>query len=73
MRRQVREPNATVRSPPKSRFKSDGNVPIVSLFYGPLFMVDQQQHSSQVQFEQSFAEGLVLHSDGRQPQSAHLT
>jgi len=32
----------------------------------------QQQHSSQVQFGHSFAVLLILHSKGKQPQSAHL-
>ena len=32
----------------------------------------QQQHASRVQFGQSLAEGLPLHSSGEQPQSAHV-
>ena len=32
----------------------------------------QQQHSSQVQFGHSFGDLLILHSEGKQSQSAHL-
>jgi len=32
----------------------------------------QQQHSFHEQLGHSFADGLILHSSGRQPQSAHL-
>src|SRR5215217_2858187 len=32
----------------------------------------QQQYSSHVQLGHSLGEGLALHSEGRQPQSAHL-
>jgi len=35
-------------------------------------MAAQQQHSSKVQFGQSLADGLFLHSSGKQLQSAHL-
>jgi hypothetical protein len=31
----------------------------------------QQQHSSHLQLGHSPGEGLALHSEGRQPQSAH--
>jgi len=36
-------------------------------------IVAQQQHSSHEQLGHSFADGLFLHSSGRQPQSAHFT
>jgi len=35
-------------------------------------MVCQQQHSSQEQLGHSLGDLLILHSAGRQPQSAHL-
>jgi len=38
-----------------------------------LTIVAQQQHSSHEQLGHSFADGLFLHSSGRQPQSAHFT
>jgi len=38
-----------------------------------LAIVAQQQHSSHEQLGHSFADGLFLHSSGRQLQSAHFT
>ena len=35
-------------------------------------MAAQQQHTSSVQLGQPLGEGLILHSEGMQPQSAHL-
>jgi hypothetical protein len=37
-----------------------------------LSMAAQQQHSRIAQLGQSLDEGLALHSEGKQPQSAHL-